>query len=344
MGGFTAMKQLIGIGLVCLVAGGLIGMERSSHSDSEAVMLLQKARQAPLHQDYTAVATTFASYGNRILNTDAVVYNARGGRSRIEYRLGSMAGVIAGRSAPDMHWHYDPLNRSFVTDVEQSARPSDADDPNADPDLQRLLENCRARVVRHTRIAGRPATEVCIEPKTAGGKRRLWVDNETGVILRIEERNAEDSLTAATVYRSITYGKTAPPDRFLPIPPGGEPVSWLPDAAFADRAPSPQEVRTAIGGELKKPRYLPGGYAEEGVYLYRCPGCDRMAAVTRYVDGLNSVTVIQAPRSCEHHMADHPLDFGFGTAVFARKGDHSFSVMGELPTAELKRISDSIGP
>jgi outer membrane lipoprotein-sorting protein len=338
------MRQWIGLGLICLVAGGWIGMERACKSDPEAVRLIRQAMQAPLTQDYTAQATTLAYYGSRPLQTEATVYNARGGMSRIEYRLGSLAGVIAGKDGKDMNWRYDPLNRSFVTEMDkrQDDNPTTVGDPNTDPDLNRLLSNCQAKVVKHTNVAGRPATEIMIRPKGVGNSRSLWVDNDTGVILRCEERNTENELVSATAFRSITYGQTATPDRFMPIPPSGAPVQWKPETDFAARTARPEEVKKTVGVALKQPSYVPAGYSQEGVYIYHCPVCSAKVAITRYVNGLNSVTVVQTSKACEHHAGKNTLDFGLGKAVFAKKGDSYFSVLGELPEAELKRVADSI--
>jgi outer membrane lipoprotein-sorting protein len=319
-------------------------MERACKSDPEAVRLIQQAMQAPLTQDYTAQATTLAYYGSRPLQTEATVYNAQGGRSRIEYRLGSLAGVIAGNDGNAMNWRYDPQNRSFVTEKDKKPEnnPSAVGNPSTDPDLNRLLSNCQAKVVKRTSVAGRPATEILIRPKGEGNSRTLWVDNDTGVILRSEERNTENELVSATTFRSIAYGQTAPPDRFMPLPPSGEPVQWKPEMDFASRAARPEEVKSAVGVSLKQPSYIPSGYAQEGVYLYHCPVCSAKVAITRYVNGLNSVTVVQSPKECEKHVGKKPLDFGLGKAIFVKKGDSYFSVLGELPEAELKRVADSI--
>jgi hypothetical protein len=64
--------------------------------------------------------------------------------------------------------------------------------------------------------------------------------------------------------------------------------------------------------------------------------------VTRYVNGLSSLTVIQAPESCEQHMEQKTVNFGLGKAVFARRGPSFFWVMGELPRDELERVGRSI--
>jgi len=209
--------------------------------------------------------------------------------------------------------------------------------------LRMLLENCRMRIVKRTAVAGRPATEIFLQPKGAGGSRTLWIDNDTGVILHSEERNSEGELVTATVYRSIVYGKTAPPDRFFPIAPSGPPVRWRPEDDFAFKADQPEEIHRAIGLPLREPAYIPEGFVREGYYLYKCPGCSLKTAVTRYVNGLDSLTVIQAPEGCGAHLDKSPMDFGMGKALYARHGTSNFWVLGELPDGDLKRVRDSLG-
>jgi len=193
------MRQLTGIALVAILAGGLIGMERASMNDPKAVRLLEDAVNAPMMQDYTAQATSFANYGDRVLQTEAIVYNARGGRRRIEYLLGSLAGVIAGRCGPGRNWRYDPISRSIEGSAVRQRSRASRGDPNGDPCLRMLMENCRMHIVKSTQVAGRSATEIFLQPKGAGGSRTLWIDNETGVILHSEERNSEGELVTATV-------------------------------------------------------------------------------------------------------------------------------------------------
>ncbi|MBW3623698.1 MAG: hypothetical protein KY468_09860 [Armatimonadetes bacterium] len=331
------MKWLAGVAIACLLAGLLIGLARQRESDPEAVRLLNAAIEAPSRQDYTAKATTFASYGNDILHSEAMVYNGKGGHSRIEYRLGSMSGVIAGRTGKGIDWRFDPLKRHMIAGI----RPT-VGDPKSSSDLELVLDNYRATVEGRTEIAGRPCTEVLLRPKSgAGGSRSLWIDNETGVILRSEERNAENELVAATRYSSIQYGQTATPDMFLPIPPGSEPVQWHAEDNFANEV-TPEAIEKALGIPHVQPKYLPAGFKLEGHYIYRCPGCDTKTAVSRYVNGLNSLSVVQAPEDCEQHMVKKPLDFGLGKVVFAKKGPSYFWVMGELPQQELEKVSQSL--
>jgi hypothetical protein len=344
------MKQLIAIGAACLVVGAVIGLMRSERSDPEAVRLIRLAMDAPATQDYAARATVYANYGDRTLQSEAMVYKAKGGKSRIEYRLGSLAGVVAGSNGPNMNWRFDPMNRSFVTDVNttpleksvESSKEAANDDPN-DLALDSLLDSCRARIVKRTSIANRPATEVMLDPKSGGDSRLIWIDNDHGVILRSEEKNPDGEIVAATIYRSIEYGKSAPPDWFLPIPPSGTPVHWMPESDFG--APVAQlDAQKAIHAPVLFPSYTPKGFARQGIYVYKFPGCTFKTAVTRYVNGLDSVTIVQAPKECAEDMGKRPVDFGLGKAVFAQRGDSYFAVMGELPESELQRISRSISP
>ena len=330
------MRWTLGVLLACLMAGLLIGLSRKNGSDAEAVRLLKAAAAAPRNTDYTARATTFASYGHKILHSEVIVYNAKGGLYRIEYRMGSLSGVLAGRSADGTEWRFDPLERHM--DVEPGKGHGV---PNTKFDLDLLLKNYRARVNGRETVAGRASTEVTLQPRSDGGSRSLWVDNETGVILRSVETNNEKKIVSATQFNSIRYGDTASPDQFLPIPPGGEPVNWRVQEDFAAEV-TPEEIRKRLGMPLVKPAYLTPGFTLEGHYMYQCPGCNTRTAVTRYVNGLESLTVVQAPEECEQHMEKRPMNFGLGKAVFAKDGPNYFWVMGELPQSELERVSQSL--
>jgi hypothetical protein len=99
-----------------------------------------------------------------------------------------------------------------------------------------------------------------------GGSRSLWIDNETGVVLQSQERNAENKLVSATLFTRIEYGKTATPDQFLPIPPGSEPVNWHAEDDFASAMPKSQ-IEQILKATILEPAYLPAGFRQEGHYI-----------------------------------------------------------------------------
>jgi len=203
------------------------------------------------------------------------------GWTRLEYRpVGSTARrVILRRGATEIQ--YDPAT------MEGTARRRGAasDDDVETTHLAWLRENYRM-TVSPAQILGRPAQRVDLAPRTGDRpRRRLYVDDATGTILRSERATADGRLGEVSAFivfepmpRGWRAGVTPPPRLKLAVEPEPRPVTPGEAARIAGRAP------VAFSA--------PSGFHLLGLFrLDRTPPVFQSV----YSDGLSTLVLTQRP-------------------------------------------------
>jgi outer membrane lipoprotein-sorting protein len=143
-------------------------------------------------------------------------------------------------------------------------------------------KNYSARIVGRASVAGRPVRVAEVLP---GAGRpvawRLWLDQETGFILKRERYNVDGRLTSRTEYTSVRFGASISPDVFA------IPKSWkIEDREGARHSLSVAELSKQVGFEVTVPGYIPRGFVLQGGYLESHHRSGRISAELRYTDGL----------------------------------------------------------
>jgi outer membrane lipoprotein-sorting protein len=213
--------------------------------------------------------------------TDATIteeYHSGTGQMRIETLMPPRA---RGRIVVDdgrHRWQYEPSRRTVLRSPSVPAEPV--------ADLGRLRENYVAtRLPQGTRVADCWTDVVELTPRVLGKPaRRLWIDRETGLVLRVEKFHADGSHLSASHFTEVQVGPRPPARLFeAPAPPGASVVSVeSPETAF-----SLDNIRARFHVPL--PASLPGGYRFIGGRLISRGGS--VMAHLRYDDGLNPVSL-----------------------------------------------------
>jgi len=123
--------------------------------------------------------------------------------------------------------------------------------------------------------------------------RKLWIDEQTGILLKIQKLNAEGQTTSTTTMESITVNPTTPisPSEFQPQFQG---------ATITPLFPEPQ-YRTMLEAQGKlpftplQPQYVPENFHLDGVWGF---GEDRThpylhSVLLRYTDGVASFSLYE---------------------------------------------------
>ncbi len=187
-------------------------------------------------------------------------------------------------------------------------------------------------------VAGRSAHVLTV--KDSLGKipsRKLWIDRETFVQLRVEESPPRGG-SVSTQFVSISY--TDPPAGMLPfvVPAGARVVPRgqgrpIPDARAA-------QLARPWGGPLR-PAYIPSGFQPSGFFLHRFKGQEVLVAVYRNPGTDQNLSVFQGPLMGIgefERMANRPRV----RVLTGRRGRADVAVVAPLTEAELKRVMDSI--
>ncbi len=209
-----------------------------------------------------------------------------------------------------------------------------------------------AKMVGQDTVAGRRCdiVEVRATRLPDAPTRRFWIDRETGLRLRTEEKSATGKLLSGSYYTSLDLTPIFAPDDFTPSA-----GSVKPPKTFAGlrqelrqrrRFKSVDEARKA-GFAVAAPNYLPSGYSLRAVEA--TASGDFFAL--RYANGLNALSLTTLPDGVPLRV--RPLLRSDGSAVipfpqgrtglFARGASgKSYLLIGELPEAELRKVAASI--
>lgn len=138
-------------------------------------------------------------------------------------------------------------------------------------------------------IAGRPTEVIDIVPRGEGPRVwRLWLDEETGFVLKRERHAVTGKRISGTEYLEIEFNVPARSGLFE-VPKGWETVG--PSERRKDL--SLKELSRRVGFDVLSPHNLPSGYVPWGRYESRQgPGHGTMAEL-RYTDGLRVLSILQ---------------------------------------------------
>lgn len=290
---------------------------------------LAAAQSADRRGDWFGEQRTTLTLGQQTVTSRVSVEHQAPDRTRREYLDGELAGTVAVQDGR-RQWRRDPQLGWVVASAGAADIPVD-------------LAGWRVRVRPGGAVAGRPTVHVALRRQDV--RRDLWLDRVTAQVLRA--RSNRPGQYTDTVVEQFHLGRPAQPADFGP--PGG------PERALANEEPLADSARQ-LGFPLREPQWLPRGYRQVGAYCYHCPcGCGMLAAHLVYSDGLGQVSVFlqdQAHAGCilsdgccraGSEAGGCVLAPGSAGPLVARVDRQPLVVvMGDLPTADLARIADSV--
>lgn len=211
--------------------------------------------------------------------------------------------------------------------------------------LREAGETLRIELQGHDTIAGRAVEILLVNPLAPGGpSRRFWVDQETGLRLRTEERDASGRIISNAYFLSVELNPTFRDEDFAPpvVPPG-----FRRDADSMPQRFKNVEEATRQGVGLKLPGWLPSGFALRSIAATRGP---RQTVTVQWGNSLTALTLVSAavvpPPMLLKQLAG--TESGFvelprGGRAYLRKLSVGYCmVIGTLPDEQLKRIGDSV--
>lgn len=188
-------------------------------------------------------------------------------------------------------------------------------------------------------VAGRHA--VVLEAKSRQGKplRRWWIDQEQGVILRMEEFTLRGELRLRTEFVRLTLPAFIPPEQFVPRFPAPVRRQEIlpPSRVFA----SVEEAQPLVPFPIRQPQTLPPGFrlVEVRLRLVRY----RPLVSLHYTDEATSVALFQTRLPLRQ---DAPLLRTLappGTQVVAwREGDVHLVLLGDASPEVFEQIRKAV--
>lgn len=327
------MKSLFPVWIGLLV--GLVGMPlcaQTTPGQQDAMQWLQRVANAAQTLSYSG---TFVYRSGKQSETSRIVHLASNGNQseKLEALDGSPREIVQQN---DEVRCYLPESKLVIVEQRGAHRPFPALLPAS---LAGLNEHYAVRKGGRTRVAGFDSQVIQLDPLDSWRYgRKLWVDAETGLLLKAELLNERGEQLESLAFTELHIGTPASPDAVKPS---------FAEAASRKGAWQVRQTRT---------REMP----DDARWLFRAdlPGFRRQAAMLRniaddpskpfevlhwvYSDGLSAISVfIQPLKAGSGGSAGFQAQGAF--SVFKRVVDgNQVVVMGDVPPAAVRRFAEGI--
>jgi outer membrane lipoprotein-sorting protein len=302
-----------------LLAGAAVALAGIvAHGAPTGEELLRHSKQAERSHNYRGLRVTRMSFPRRTVTAQAWVVHRRPATTRIEYRSPpSLAGTVVLQMGAE-RWRWSPREQRW----RRAAGPAEVEA------LDLLLRNYDLRPAPGSPVARRDCVLLLINPKHEGNpSKRLWIDRATGLCLRSELLNWKQDGISVSVFEEIEID----PDL------SRESRNLTPPVPLAPPPPGTLSFKPAY------PRYLPAGYVFVGTDVIRMG--KHCAAHLRYSDGLNTISVFQAPGAAFAQQEPFAnVGLSFAQVIAWRGGGLAYAIVGDVNPEELRRMADSITP
>jgi hypothetical protein len=304
----------------------------------DGMPMLQWAMAACYGVNRVGKQTTVVTAGDKQVESLVELSYRRPGMTHLRYLNGPSAGVEVWEDRNRVYRYVPADGRLEVTPAEPE-RPL-----KLEQRLELVRENYTASVEGMEPILGRSAYRIAIRSRHPGNPwKRRWIDEKSCLILASEDYAPDGRLLRATRFTSLDL-RTEPESEFRPRPALlKRKVDWNPSADEAPRPPS--QVERQVGFAIRLPEYVPPGYRLRGSFVVPCHcGGGDDAVQTRYVDGLNMISVFQCGHPCEHGDDRGGAATLQGSALRRILGNDTFLFVSDIVRSELEKMADSIPP
>lgn len=317
-------------------------------ADSNA--LVRAALEAPRHVSYVGQLQTIR-WGTRVANATI---------QRVEH----LAPSSTRRTflAPEaLYGEYDITRGTTTTKIDpKQHRAMISENPSSDnaitmnSNIALLAANYRAVIGPVEIVAGRPATTISLVNRYTGERMmRLWIDNQTKIVLAKEAYHQDGSLAWRSRFDEIRFTGEIPSDVFSTTIPSG--FQEVEGRRFADMSDDLQRTLDDAGFKAVNPRYLPDGFHIIGAENSDFNGLRNLHIL--YSDGIRSLSLFENNANAEPdfggvkpsvirfegHDAEYVKD-GPTTLLTWRENGLAFALIGDLDLKKLTAIAVSIVP
>lgn len=333
-----------------LSAAALLAVAAPSVASSEGDALLQRAVVADDATSYTGTLTSVVYTSDRAESTVVNVDHLAPSQWRIWYVAPADAYGRLIISNETVTYQYEPsANKVYANNWSTSSLElGDA------LDTARVEKNYAVQIGAGTSAAGHAAHILTMTSKHSGTLvERLWIDDQTDLILRRETYHADGTIASKTSFDNVRAVKSLPKALFdLSIPAG---MTLVPGATYATKAASDVAATASLTFTVVRPKFLPEGFslAHESVGVHD----DVETLQLVYDDGLRDFSLFEnatgrMPKF--ENGSPHPIPVGDNDGFYAEIGGETIvswdsaglnlTMVGDLPAKELSQIGASLKP
>ncbi|HEX8235439.1 MAG TPA: sigma-E factor regulatory protein RseB domain-containing protein [Abditibacteriaceae bacterium] len=333
-----------------------------AEQDRQVHSLLQNTVKADNTLTYSAISTVTAMYGDHKVKARARLVRAPRKLS-ITYMDGDSKGLHSGYNEK-WFWRQDSDNSPLRAYAEVEYRPYQM----AEKRFELTTKNYRGRLLGSETLNGRLAQIVELQRSqlidgAPGPMKRLWIDQESGLTLRVDSFNYQARKVMTSELSNIDLDPDVK-DAFVPPAQMKTAATMLPWMAseLGDQIQKVVQITRIYPPQLD---YVPPGFEFDSVGVHRCndTGAKYVAALTRYSDGINVLTVFAMRPDAKlpgtsgsvngsasanakgsgtkDNSKRQSCDFGMGTMVMRKLPAGRLIAVADLPPQTLNRVLDS---
>jgi negative regulator of sigma E activity len=316
----------------------------------DANALVREALEAPRHVSYVGQMQTIR-WGTRVANATI---------QRVEH----LAPSSTRRTflAPEaLYGEYDITLGTTTTKIDpKQHRAMVSENPSSDNEIAMnssialLVANYRAVIGPVEIVAARPATTISLVNRYTGERMmRLWIDNETKVVLAKEAYHQDGSLAWRSRFDDIRFTGQIPNGIFSTSIPSD--FQQVEGRRFADINDDLQQTLDDAGFKPENPRYLPDGFHIIGAENSIFRGLHNLHLL--YSDGIRTLSLFENNSDSEPdfgdvkpsttHFEGHDAQYvkdGPTTLLTWREHGLAFALIGDLDLKNLTQIAISVVP
>lgn len=343
-GRFSSRNALSGLLVLATLLAGL-GPRPSLATDGRE--LLSRIGLTAVEKTYSGdkIVIDFSNVTPQV--TKMSILHQLGGREKRFYQGTRSVVIVDG----GFFYHYHPDRRLLI----KKKLPGEGGyDALRRENLKQTLISYEMRHAPSDTIAGRRTHLYEFLPRGAGTRpvRKVWVDVETGLILKMEVYSPDNRLFWLSAYEKIDYEPRVTPSSFSMEIPSGVRVVETDEV----RCLTTQEAEDVAGVPIGLPEYLPDGFAQKCVRARRTGDYGEIQIV--YSDGLSLLSLFESSRfrpvAKGARSSTQPVTVGDRQAELHRLGlVHALAwqtswvhltILGEISREEMLRVAESIYP
>ena len=300
----------------------------------EPAALLSRATEAS-EQAYYGKMIEVQWYGRQARAAEIQIFSKPGGMLRREIHAHGTAQGQLAVSDGETEWIVLPAQKRAF-----KGAPSHSEPKRISPEDERalLLKNYTVKVRGQEEVAGRKAWVLNIDPIATGKpSQSLWIDQQTGLILRSKRYRSNGSLESLSQFAQIMIPAEIPDEMFAWEPPKGYTVE---DHGLSPQFLSLQGMKDAVAATPDVPQALPGGFEFESAGAVTMRG--QSVLHMRYTDGLLTVSLFQSPvpvRLKELATAPGEGRLPGGRVLQWKAGRKHYVLIGDLPQSMMRRLA-----
>jgi outer membrane lipoprotein-sorting protein len=326
----------------------LLVLPGAAHAAQDGRSLYAQAVGADDHVSYSGTLTSVVYEGDRAASTVSRIEHKAPNSWRIWYLAPADAYGRMIVSNESLTYQYEPsLSKVFSHDWSQTA-PGVAEPVN----IAQVETNYSFDVGPATSLAGRRATSLSLVSKHTGGLvQRIWIDDDTSLILRRETYTVDGSVAAESSFDSIRIGADLPDGLFKLVVPSG--MTLVASPSVGKSTTDTAQLVRSLDFKFAAPKYLPDGFTLLRGSVASHSGVNMVEFV--YGDGLRTFSLFEnanakLPRF--DRATPKPIAIGQADGVYAdvagqtlvswNAGGLNLTIVGDLSTKEIAKIGASI--